>query len=247
MALQDLLSEDDIKRYHQEWASYTGKYEPETSYNVHSGIPVIGQVFQFEDKPIFRAHIFKRRLRKAFDPYFTSSEGYLHPNFHTVHYFFPIEQIAHASLGKLIPNYEQFIITDRFDTKKPPVMKEKIDFEKTRASIELIPNIKFGKNRFVTKGSATFYNDKTDQDLQIWYLEGFGELREYVKNIQRLKKGDTSAVEDLTRKIEAVDKKHQKMSNPRRYVPKPGLIGRIKAGEIPEEELHDFFSYWDRN
>lgn len=247
MALQDLLSEDEIKRYHEEWSSFTGKYKPETHYNVHSGLPIIGQVFQFEDKPVFRAHIFKRKLKKAFDPYFTSNQGYLHPNFHLCHYFFPIEQIAHVALARLVPNYQHYIIIDRFDTKKPSIMKGKVDFDRNHAtSIEIIPKVTLGKNRFMARGSTTFYEDKTNEVLQVWYLEGFGELREYVKNIQKLREGNTSAVDDLIREIEAVDKKHQKMINPRSYVPKNDLIERIKAGEIPETELHDFFSYWDK-
>ena len=246
MALQDLLSEDEIKRYHKEWSSFTGKYKPETPYNVHSGLPIIGQAFQFEDKPIFRAHIFKRKLKKAFDPYFTSNQGYLHPNFHLCHYFFPIEQIAHVALARLVPNYSHYVITDRFDTKKPSIMKGKVDFKETKSSIEIIPHVTLGKNRFVVEGSATFYEDRTNEPLQIWYLEGFGELREYVKNIQRLREADASAIDNLIGEIEAVDKKHQKMSNPRKYPLKSELIDIIRAGEIPEEELHEFFSYWDR-
>jgi hypothetical protein len=245
MALQDLLSEDEIKKYQEQWGLFTGKYKLETPYNVHSGLPIIGQVFQFENKPLFRAHIFKRRLKKAFDPYFVSGDGYLHPHFHLTHYFFPIEQIAHASLGRIIPNYEHYVITDRFDTKKPPVMKGKIDFKETRASIELIPHLTLGRDRFVVRGSATFYEDRTNEPLQIWYLEGFGELREYVKNIHRLRGGDSSATGDLMREIEAVNLKHQRMCNPRKYTSKNELIERIKSGEIPEIELHDFFSYWD--
>ena len=99
------------------------------------------------------------------------------------HYFFPIEQIAHASLAKIIPDYEYYVITDRFDSKKPAEMKGRIDFKETRASIEILPVVKLGKNRFVIKGSATFYEDKTNEPLQTWYLEGVGALRKYVENI----------------------------------------------------------------
>jgi len=246
MILQDILTKDEIKRYHEEWASFTGKYKPESPYNVHSGLPIIGQVFQFEDRSIFRAHIFKRKLKKAFDPYFISNEGYLHPNFHLCHYFFPIEQIAHVALARLIPNYQHYVITDRFDTKRPSIMKGKIDFKETRASIEIIPSVTIGKNRFVVRGSATFYGDRTNDILQIWYMEGFGDLREYVKNRHRLKQGDEKAVEDLAREIEEIDRKHKRMIKPRAYPSKEELIERLKKGEIPEEELHEFFSYWDR-
>ena len=98
MALQDLLSKYEIERYHKKWDSFTGKYKPETTFNVHSEIPIIGQIFQYENKPIFRAHIFKRKLKKAFDPYFISKEGYLHPFFHMIHYFLLIEQISQVAL-----------------------------------------------------------------------------------------------------------------------------------------------------
>ncbi len=35
----------------------------------------------------------------------------------------------------------------------------------------------------------------------------------------------------------------QNQIKPRDYHPEE-LIKKLKAGEIPEEELHDFFSYW---
>ena len=241
----ELLSQEEIEGYHQEWASFSDKYRPESPYNVNSGLPVIGQIFQFRDKPIFRAHIFKRKLQKAFDPYFVSKDGYLHPFFHTTHYFFPIEQIYHASMPRLVPNYHDYITTDRFDSKRPTEMKEKKDFKKTNASVELVLFVQIGKNRFVARGSTTFYDDRTNKALQTWYLEGIGELRKYVQNMQKLMRGDTSAVDDLIREIEAVDVKHQKMIIPRNYFPKDKLIDRIRAGEIPEEEIHDFFSFWD--
>jgi len=246
MVLQDLLSEDEIKRYHEEWNSFTGKYNPEIPYNVHSGLPIIGRVFQFGDKAIFRAHIFKRKLKKAFDSYFISKEGYLHPYFHLTHYFFPIEQIAHVSLSKIVPNYEHYIITDRFDSRKPAEMKGRIDFKETRASIELMPRVRLGKDKFVVRGSATFYEDKTNEPLQTWYLEGVGVLRKYVENIQKLKEGDIQSVKDLVREIESVDIKHKKMLHPKAYPQKRELIERLKSGEIPEAELHDFFSFWDK-
>lgn len=246
MVLKDLLSEDEIREYHEEWNSFTGKYKPETSYNVHSGLPIIGQVFQFEDKPIFRAHIFKRKLKKAFDPYFTSKDGYLHPFFHTVHYFFPIEQAAHVSFSRIIPNYWDYLIIDRFDRNRYPIMEEKVNFSKNNpVSIEIIPDVKIGKNRFIARLSATFYEDRTNKSLQVWYFEGMGRLRRHLENIQRLKDGDSSAIKDLIIEIEATDVKHKKMINPRNYTPKNELIQRLNNGEIPEEELHDFFSLWE--
>jgi hypothetical protein len=247
MGLKAILSQEEIDEYHQDWDSFTGKYKSETSYNVHSGLPVIGKVFQFKDKPIFRAHIFKRKLKKAFDPYFISSEGYLHPNFHIVHYCFPIEQIVHASLGKIVPNYSHYLTIDRFDSKKPAIMKGKVDFNRNNpASIEVIPKVTMWQGRFVLRGEATFYEDKTNTLLQKWYFEGFGDLRKYVKNIKRLQQGDEKAIEDLVREIKEVGLKQERLLNPRQFPPKDQLIQRLRNREIPEEELHDFFSYWDK-
>jgi len=247
MIIQDLLSKEEIRKYHKEWYAFAEKYKPETPYKVHSGLPIIGQVFQYQNKPIFRSHIFKRKLKKAFDPYFTGREGYLHPYFHLSHYFFPIEQIAHVALSKIVPNYQYYIVTDRFDNKKPIVMKGKIDFKDTRASIEILPSVTRGKNKFVVRGSATFYEDRTNEPLQIWHLEGVGVLRKYVENIQRLKQGDSQAVEDLVREIEVIDIKHKKMINVRNYPEKDELIKKLREGKIFEKKLHDFFSYWEES
>jgi len=246
MKLHDILSQDEIREYHESWDSFTGKYNLETPYRVHSGFPIIGQVFQFRDKPVFRAHIFKRRIEKAFDPYFMSDKGYLHQYFHTIHYFFPIEQLYHASMFRLVPNYEHFITTDRFDKKRPQEMNGRIDFDKTRPSIELVLDIKLGKEKILGRANFTFYNDRTNKNLQMWYLEGVGTLREYVKNLKRLKQGDKEAIECLVREIEDRETEHRKLKNPRTFPSKDELITKLRMGEIPEEELHDFFSYWDK-
>jgi len=247
MQLKDILSQEEIEEYNDRWNSFNQKYTPEIPYNVHSGLPIIGKVFQFRDKPIFRAHIFKRKLKRAFDPYFVSNKGYLHQYFHTVHYFFPIEQIYHASMPRLIPNYNNFITIDRFDSKKPAEMNNRIDFDKTRPSIELIPSIKLRKNKFLARGSASFYDDRINKKLQTWYLEGVGVLRKYVENIQRIKQGDKNAVVDLIREIEGrALKQIPKMINSRKTLKTDYLIQQLKKGNIPEPELHDFFSFWDK-
>lgn len=246
MELEDVLSQKEIKEYHREWDSFTDKYVPESKHKVHSGLPIIGKVFQFRDKPVFRAHIFKRKLKKAFDPYFISDGGYLYNYFHTVHYFFPIEQICHTSLSKLIANYQDYIITDILDSKIPQKLGKRIDFTHTRASIGFVLDITQGKDRFSGRATAIFYNDKANERLQVWYLRGIATLRNYIRTIKTLKEGNNKAKEDLIRKIEKIAIQQKKLIKKRDLLSKNELMEKLKSGEIPEEELHDFFSYWDK-
>ncbi len=51
----------------------------------------------------------------------------------------------------------------------------------------------------------------------------------------------------MVRKIEDRAIKHKQMINPSDYIQKDKLIEMLRAGEIPEEELHDFFSYWNKS
>ncbi|MDP3027579.1 MAG: hypothetical protein Q8N63_07785 [Nanoarchaeota archaeon] len=65
MKIEDILSKEEIEQYNQEWKNFKGKYVPETSYNVHSGMPVLGKPFQFKDKPLFRAHVSQKQLNSG--------------------------------------------------------------------------------------------------------------------------------------------------------------------------------------
>lgn len=245
--IKDLLTEEEIEDYHEQWAAFSEKYKLEMPYNVHSNLPIIGRVFQFEDRPIFRAHIFKRRLRKAFDPYFISKGGYFHPFFHTAHYAFPLEQAIHVSLSRLIPGYGGYIITDRLSTKRPPIMKEKVSFDRNApSSIEVIPGVTTGEKEFIFKTTGTFYDDRTNSPLQIWYFEGVGEQRKYVQNIERLRQGDREVLKALERQIRNRESKHKGLLKPRKLrATATELINSLKRGEIPEAELHDYFSFWE--
>ena len=246
MQLKDILSNNEIKEYYNKWASFKGKYTPETSYSVHSNLSVIGKVFQFKDKPIFRAKILKNTIKRI-NPYHTNSK-YPHANFHLIHYFFPLEQIGHASLNKLIPNYNQFMITDRFNSKEPIIANNRINFDKNHPSIELIADIKQRENRFVGKINTIFYEDSNNSILQTWPLEGIGELRAYANCIKQLKeKYDSEIAISLIKKIEARINKRKQILEQRNNIPDPyDLINQLREGNIPEQELHNFFSDWDK-
>jgi len=247
MKLNDILSKGEIENYHQQWGLFSQKYSREAPYNVHSFIPVIGKVFQFEDRPIFRAHIFKKTIKYHFNPYDPENPPYQHANFHLTHYLYPIEQIGHVGLSRLREDYNKFLITEWLNNKIPLETKEKIHFDKTHPSIELIFDLKQGKNKIAGKATATFYEDSDNRILQTWYIEGFGNLRNYANCIERLKQGDKEAINELIKKIEVRSKKRKDILGLRRNLPdKDYLINQLRIGNIPEEELHNYFSDWDK-
>jgi len=246
MAFYDFLSAEELEDYHQQWHNLKGKFTPETPFAVHSGFPVIGSVFQYKDKPVFRAKILKKTLRKL-DPYYLGKKGYIHANFHLAHYFIPIEQICHVSMPRLLPNYNDFIITDKFNSKKSPEMNARIHFDKNHPSIELGINFKKNKKRFLIRCKATFYEDNDNSILQEWYLDGVGEFRAYASCIDRLKNNfNPETASELIKKINAQEIRHRRISNPRKQLPeKEALIAKLNAGILPEQELHDYFSFWE--
>lgn len=142
------------------------------------------------------------------------------------------------------------MLPEKFDPKSTPFMKKPIEFEgrKTKASIEAIINVKKGKDKFIAKGNFTFYDDRTNEILQSWPLVGVGKLRNYVRHINNIKEGDEEAVDDLIRSIQGFyEKKHEKLSSQKEnYVVKNYLINELKQGELPEQEIHHYFSLWDK-
>jgi len=245
MKLKDILSKEEIQDYHQQWGLFKQKYfshgKPaiETEYHTHSGMPVISKIFQYKDKPLFRTHVFQNRLKKI-DPYFIS-EKYIHPFWHAQHYFTVIEQMYHASLA-LIDNadYATKDIPENFEWKLSIFWDDKISNEL------IIENLgkqgKYSKRR----GNFTFYK-KNRPISRISFLT-YSQPRIHIRIIQRIKEGNSRAIEELISKIEAQDTKQKELIKPRTNLPKKDwLISELESGKIPEQELHNFFSFWDEN
>ena len=61
MKVRELLDRKDLEKYRDSWKSFkdshTVRSGPLSEYEVHSGMPVIGEVFQFQDKPFFKDEI----------------------------------------------------------------------------------------------------------------------------------------------------------------------------------------------
>ena len=241
--INDILTKEEIEQYRGEWSSFKGRYKLNSPKNVHSGMPVISEVYQFEDKPIFRAHVFGRKLRK-FDPYFIASEHPM-PFWNAQHYLMVGEQMYSATLHLAIGDeYNRRVAKEvpiEFNWKKPMFF---ID----NASIELI-RVEEGKLRGYDKETGYFaiYSDKTGRVLSRMSAMSFWQERTYVQLLGRLREGDGSAMEKLTRVIEAQDL-IQRRRTPKRQTlttSKDKLMALAQSGQYPQEKFDDFFSLWD--
>ncbi len=206
-------------------------------------MPVISEVYQFEGKSIFRAHVFGRRLRN-FDPYFIASEHPM-PFWNAQHYLMAGEQMYSATLHLAIGDeYNRRVAKEvpiEFNWKKPMFF---ID----NASIELI-RVEEGKLRGYDKemGYFTIYSDKTGRVLSRMSAMSFWQDRTYVQLLKRLREGDNSAMEKLMRVIEAQDLIQGKRTPKRQTLAtsKDELIALAQLGQYPQEKFDDFFSLWD--
>ncbi len=241
--IENILTPEEIVRYQEGWRNFRDKYKLNSNRHTHSGKPVISRTYRFEDKHIFRAHVFGKRLKK-FDPYFVASE---HPSpfWHAQHYFMVEEQmysaVLHLSIGD---EYNKRIAKDvplEFNWRKPVFFDDNI-------SVELI-RIEEGKLRSYDKetGYFTFYSDKTGRVLSRMSASSYWQDRTYVQLLRRLKQEELSVLDKLIRVIEMQDINQKKRTPPRKklQVTKEGLIALLKSGKIPEQEMDDFFSYWD--
>ncbi len=149
----------------------------------------------------------------------------------------------------MVKDYHRFIVTEWFSNKICPEIKERIHFDKSHPSIEFVMNVREGKNRFIGKASAVFYEDTDNRMLQTWYIEGIGQLRAYAESIEKLKqnKDNLKEREELIRKIDVRYKKRKNILSLREELPdRTILIEQIRQGQIPEKELHNYFSDWDK-
>lgn len=244
MKIEDILSKEEIKEYHEEWENFRSKYKLNSSYNVHSGMPVISEVYQFEDKPVFRAHVFQKKLIR-FNPYFISNE-YHNPIWHSMHYFIAVEQLYHAS-SNLIRDNSKLV-------GKDPDIKLKIRipiFWRVHVggiSVELIlEELRKTKDYFAERTNFSFYKGNESKKLAEVTVLAFLQDRVYIKEIDSIKKGCKESIERLIRKINWQDMWQKRQLKSRANLPnKDYLITQLKQGKIPEAELHDFFSFWDK-
>jgi len=240
---QEVLTKEQTERYQEGWKNFKDKYKVNIPRNVHSGMPVISFVYHFEDTPVFRAHVFSKRMRK-FDPYHQARK-YIQPIWHAQHYMMVGEQMYTASSQLVIGSkYDKQIAKDvpvEFNWKKPVLWSDNI-------SVELIRE-ELGKVGPYEKQSGffAFYSEKSGRALSRMSALSFWLPRAYVRDIENIKQGNASAVEPLLRKIERQAVNHSHLTTKRKTlaVTKEILIEELNKGNLPEEKLHDFFSLWD--
>jgi len=242
--LRDVLTSEEIERYQEGWKSFKDKYKVNDPYYVHSGMPIIGEVYHFENKPIFRAHVFGKKLR-AIDPYHQADKC-IQPFWHAQHYIMAAEQMYTSSSILIIGNkYDKQVAKDipiEFNWKKPIFYKDNISVELIR---EELGNIGAYEKQ---AGHFTFYSEKSGRALSRMSAFSFWQQRAYIQNIEKIKQGDNSALDVLITQIEAQANNHRRLRKSRTTLKssKEDLVKLLRNGRIPEEELHDFFSLWDK-
>lgn len=243
MKIEDILSKEEIKEYHKEWELFDQKFIPETEYHTHSGKPVIGKVFRFKERPIFRARIVSKRKLRKIDPYFIS-EKYIFPFWHAVHYFIVFEQMYHASMH-LIRNTDKL---QPFETPRE-IKLSNLVFWNTDISVELIWQPRRETRKYMIEDCFfAVYNDKDNEVKGSMSVRVFLQQRPYVTSMEKIKQGDEKEVEALIKMIESRAFSQSRLIKPREKLlaTKDSLITELKKGNIPEDELHDFFSFWDK-
>lgn len=243
MRKKDYLSQEEREEFDKQWNGYKDRLTPETKYNVHSNMPVIGKPLQFEDRSVFRAHVFQRKLKK-FDPYFLS-QSYIHPFWHLQHYVMAMEQTYHASLGIIRNNYKM----SARDSIKDISLKKFIFWRDRSPYIELILQEKGHRGDFdIGRAFVDFYLMGEESPRGHIDVVTFSRPRNYIQKIEEIKKGNRASIDELTSMIESQDAKLKRMIESRQNLTatKEELIYQIKNGKLPEEEIHDFFSFWDK-
>ena len=233
----DILTPEEYKRYQNEWRDFKGKYTKNSPYNVNSNIPFISLVYQFQDKPLFRARVFNKELRK-FTPYFNAGEHLL-PFWDGTHQLIVGVQMYTASSRLVRDDYDT---TEALEARTSLNFKARIYWD-DRISVELI----IEQRNLISSIYGTFYSDKTKKLLAQGISLIVLHSRAYYECIERIKKGKKGEIPDLIRKIQMQEIHLGKLNVPRTNLPSAqSLISRLEQGEIPEAELHDFFSLWNK-
>ena len=233
----DILTPEEYKRYQNEWRDFKGKYTRNSHYNVNSNTPFISLVYQFQDKPLFRARVFNKELRK-FTPYFNAGEHLL-PFWDGTHQLIVGVQMYTASSRLVRDDYDT---TEALEARTSLNFKARIYWD-DRISVELI----IEQRNLISSIYGTFYSDKTKKLLAQGISLIVLHSRAYYECIERIKKGKKGEIPDLIRKIQMQEIHLGKLNVPRTNLPSAqSLISRLEQGEIPEAELHDFFSLWNK-
>lgn len=259
---EDILSEKETEEYHKEWELFTEKFVPETEYHTHSGKPVIGKVFRFNESPIFRSRIVSKSKLKSIDPYFIFKK-YTYPFWHLLHYLIVFEQMYHASMC-LIRDTDKFrtLETPReFKLSNPVFWNEDI-------SVELIWQPRRETRKYMIEDCfLALYDDKSNEVKNKFSARTFVEQRPYIASIEKIEKGRKLTLsmsagsnkdeqkklvcEEIELLIEMIESRMISQGNlikPKKDLQrsKDRLITMLREGRVPQNKIINFFSFWDK-
>jgi hypothetical protein len=250
LSLDDFLNLEEKKRFEEDWQKFKGKDKPASPSEVHMSFPVISEVLRFEDKMVYRARVLQseRRLRKV-NPYFNANR-YLMPFWHPVHYLMAGEQFYHACMEQTRPDNCKYFVREipMFDLRRPIYWPSR-----TNGHVSAIGIIKMLKGSWESGNAREQFSvDFVDDVTGTLYGGGYGlcfvNFRSFYKSVQGIKKGVPEAREKLIRQIEEQAALHEKLLIPRKTLlsTKDKLIEALNKQELPEEEITDFFNFYDR-
>jgi len=252
LQLEDVLSPGEISEFHQEWQDFKGKNTVADPYEVHNGLPVISKVFQFKDKPIFKARVFqgRNRLRKI-NPYH-NAPFYLMPFWHIDHFWRVGEQMYHASMEKHRPNNQEYIIRDLpklFDIKDSVYWPSKVQGHVSMTAIHKVKVGSWERGKAMELFTGHYQDDKTDTYYGSMTGVCFLALRSYVRCLRDIEADVPGSKEKMIRVIENQGVSHKYMLAPRTNLTTSSeeLIAMVQNGGISDTgKLADFFSLYDR-
>lgn len=235
----EILTSDEMQKYETGWG-YHEKYKLNNEFDTHSNIPVIGKIFKFPEKQLFKAHIFGKRLRK-YNPYFYMDKYQCF--WHLNHYNMAAEQMYHASTSLLRDNLEILAKEYNLETN---LRKEA--FFRNNISIEMIlRTIRKNKDYEMEDVKFYFYDETNKENIGQISAKTMVTERSYIKEYKRLNKNFEQAKKSLIEKINKQDYRLKHLIKPRKdkILDKEILISRILQHEECLEDIKNFFSLWD--
>ncbi|HIH32020.1 TPA: hypothetical protein HA235_04905 [Candidatus Woesearchaeota archaeon] len=237
---EQILNEKEIKEYEFRWQLHE-KYKINNRFDVHNNIPIIGLIYKFPNKNLFKAHIFGQRLRK-YNPYFCI-EKYYNPFWHLNHYNMAAEQMYHAGTALIRDNLELCAKEFKVDTE----LRREAYF-RNNISIEMILNtLRSSKDYKLEEVKFAFYDETNSEYIGQIYAKAIVTERKYIKEYKRLNEASESIINSLIRQINKQDFRLKQLLIQRADKPikKDELIHKLLNNEDCLQDLKRFFSLWD--
>lgn len=252
LSLDSILSPSERENFYSSWESFKGKDEPAKAWQVHSGFPVISDVMQFEDKPVFRAKVFQSRskLRKI-NPYH-NTPYYRIPFWHPIHYLTVAEQMYHASMEYFRKDNHKFVVTEipSFDLKEKIVWAPRTNGYVSIIGLHKLLAGKWERGRAVESFTCLLVDDKEKKFYGSVSGTCFIGFRSYVKAHKDLMEKKEGSKERMSRLIKDQAEQHNDLLTKRTDLTAQTdeLLARVRDDlPIDEKVLHNFFSLYDLN